>query len=778
MELPPLTDDSLPSFEWSELFDFTIDDQFLVNVDNISDNPPPVNPPPPPGPAPVEAPESSDHRVRKRDPRLVCENFLAGIVPCACPEMDALMEEEEAEAGPGKKRMRVARTPGLARCQVPGCEADISELKGYHRRHRVCLRCANAAAVVLDGDSKRYCQQCGKFHVLSDFDEGKRSCRRKLERHNNRRRRKHVDSGGAVEKEPQGDLNTEDVSSDGEAGKENAWSGSQIAEREDSKDGTLSNLCLAMESRNIENSLTTSEKEDKVTDHSSRDHSPPSYDNKSTYSSVCPTGRISFKLYDWNPAEFPRRLRHQIFQWLASMPIELEGYVRPGCTILTAFVSMPQFMWMKLFEDPFSYVRSSVGPGGMLSGRGMALLYLNDMSFRVLKDGASVMKIDVAMRTPKLHYIYPPCFEAGKPMDFIACGSNLLQPKFRSLISFAGKYLPHDYYVAFPRGEDEDGSSVDFDHQFCRIYVPQTEPAFFGPAFIEVENESGLSNFVPVIIGDEHVCSEIKMIHEKYYCSHCKKKSHLRPVGSSQHGTCEVSCPRQTSFSEFMLDVAWLLKWPRSDELHHATTSSQIQRLYCLLNFLISNKSTFILERVLQTQQVVLDQMESSDMASGVDDSDRRLLKRYVGHARDFLSQSVHKDQLIVKAGSSNTQSNDFLQNVLQSGVPSVDHACHQVKGIKGDANPTFSDNPDCQEKGETVSLLKGKIPMNFSDIRQRPSKSCNLMLSRRYVNSRPFVYMIAAVAVCLGVCAVVFHPHRVSKLVVTIRRCLFDNSL
>lgn len=28
----------------------------------------------------------------------------------------------------------------------------------------------------------------------------------------------------------------------------------------------------------------------------------------------CPTGRISFKLYDWNPAEFPRRLRHQVLK--------------------------------------------------------------------------------------------------------------------------------------------------------------------------------------------------------------------------------------------------------------------------------------------------------------------------------------------------------------------------------------------------------------------------------------------------------------------------------
>lgn len=38
----------------------------------------------------------------------------------------------------------------------------------------------------------------------------------------------------------------------------------------------------------------------------------------------------------------------QIFQWLASMPVELEGYIRPGCTILTVFIAMPNFMWMKV----------------------------------------------------------------------------------------------------------------------------------------------------------------------------------------------------------------------------------------------------------------------------------------------------------------------------------------------------------------------------------------------------------------------------------------------
>lgn len=46
-------------------------------------------------------------------------------------------------------------------------------------------------------------------------------------------------------------------------------------------------------------------------------------------------------------------------------------------------------------------------------------------------DGTSVIKAKVEVQAPRLHYVHPTCFEAGKPMEFVACGSNLLQPKFR-----------------------------------------------------------------------------------------------------------------------------------------------------------------------------------------------------------------------------------------------------------------------------------------------------------------------------------------------------------
>ena len=149
-------------WDWGDLLDFTVDDHFSISFDDENLSPYPFEAPVPAlDPDPVSGPD----RVRKRDPRLTCSNFLAGRVPCACPEIDAQIEKlkEEETGAPRKKRARTGRVgSGTCRCQVPGCEADISELKGYHRRHRVCLGCANSSTVLIDGETKRYCQQCGK----------------------------------------------------------------------------------------------------------------------------------------------------------------------------------------------------------------------------------------------------------------------------------------------------------------------------------------------------------------------------------------------------------------------------------------------------------------------------------------------------------------------------------------------------------------------------------------------------------------------------------------
>ncbi|CAN6450930.1 unnamed protein product [Victoria cruziana] len=75
------------------------------------------------------------------------------------------------------------------RCQAEGCKADLSHAKHYHRRHKVCEFHSKAAKVIMAGIEQRFCQQCSRFHVLAEFDDVKRSCRKRLADHNRRRRK-------------------------------------------------------------------------------------------------------------------------------------------------------------------------------------------------------------------------------------------------------------------------------------------------------------------------------------------------------------------------------------------------------------------------------------------------------------------------------------------------------------------------------------------------------------------------------------------------------------
>ncbi|KAK7362820.1 hypothetical protein VNO77_04944 [Canavalia gladiata] len=78
-------------------------------------------------------------------------------------------------------------------CQVDNCDADLSEAKQYHRRHKVCEYHAKAPSVHIAGLQQRFCQQCSRFHELSEFDDTKRSCRSRLAGHNVRRRKNPLD---------------------------------------------------------------------------------------------------------------------------------------------------------------------------------------------------------------------------------------------------------------------------------------------------------------------------------------------------------------------------------------------------------------------------------------------------------------------------------------------------------------------------------------------------------------------------------------------------------
>lgn len=104
----------------------------------------------------------------------------------------------ESSSSGSLNSLKRARGPGsgnqVPSCLVDGCTADLSKCRDYHRRHKVCEAHSKTPKVTIRGLEQRFCQQCSRFHSLGEFDEGKRSCRKRLDGHNRRRRKPQPDS--------------------------------------------------------------------------------------------------------------------------------------------------------------------------------------------------------------------------------------------------------------------------------------------------------------------------------------------------------------------------------------------------------------------------------------------------------------------------------------------------------------------------------------------------------------------------------------------------------
>ncbi|KQJ88495.1 putative squamosa promoter-binding-like protein 19 [Brachypodium distachyon] len=110
----------------------------------------------------------------------------------------AVAAQLQDRSRPASVTARRDRAPGSAAgtvaCSVDGCRSDLSRCREYHRRHKVCEAHSKTPVVVVAGQEKRFCQQCSRFHMLAEFDEGKRSCRKRLDGHNRRRRKPQYDA--------------------------------------------------------------------------------------------------------------------------------------------------------------------------------------------------------------------------------------------------------------------------------------------------------------------------------------------------------------------------------------------------------------------------------------------------------------------------------------------------------------------------------------------------------------------------------------------------------
>lgn len=54
-----------------------------------------------------------------------------------------------------------------ARCQVEGCNLDLTGVKTYYYRHKVCQAHAKTPCVIVAGLEQRFCQQCSRSPAIA-----------------------------------------------------------------------------------------------------------------------------------------------------------------------------------------------------------------------------------------------------------------------------------------------------------------------------------------------------------------------------------------------------------------------------------------------------------------------------------------------------------------------------------------------------------------------------------------------------------------------------------
>lgn len=92
--------------------------------------------------------------------------------------------------GNGKNSHTGGEAPA-PRCQVEECRVSLIGLKDYHIRYKICERHLKEEWIEREGRRVRFCQQCGRFQPIEEFEESKRSCKVRLLRHNARRRKRN-----------------------------------------------------------------------------------------------------------------------------------------------------------------------------------------------------------------------------------------------------------------------------------------------------------------------------------------------------------------------------------------------------------------------------------------------------------------------------------------------------------------------------------------------------------------------------------------------------------
>ncbi|KAK4600385.1 hypothetical protein RGQ29_010154 [Quercus rubra] len=315
---------------------------------------------------------------------------------------------------------------------------------------------------------------------------------------------------------------------------------------------------------------------------SGSDHSPSSL-NSDTQDR---TGRILFKLFDKDPSHFPGSLRTQIYNWLSNSPSEMESYIRPGCVVLSIYVSMSSTSWEQLEQNLLERVNALVQSSDSDFWRSGRFIVHAGSQLASHKDGK--IRLCKSWRTwssPELILVSPLAVVGGQETSLLLKGRNLSNHGTKIHCTYMGGYTSKEI-----TGSTYQDTACD-EINLVDFKIDNASPGVVGRCFIEVEN-GFKGNCFPVIIADSIICKELRLLESEFDLE-------TRDCDLLEDNTNDFGRPRsREEILHFLNELGWLFQRKGNSSMLGGPDYS-LSRLKFLLTFSVERDCCALVKTLL-----------------------------------------------------------------------------------------------------------------------------------------------------------------------------------
>ncbi|KAJ0087175.1 hypothetical protein Patl1_09313 [Pistacia atlantica] len=449
------------------------------------------------------------------------------------------------------------------------------------------------------------------------------------------------------------------------------------------------------------------------TSSSGSDHSPSSLNSDA----LDRTGRIIFKLFDKDPSHFPGALRtqpnddllhiSQIYNWLSNSPSEMESYIRPGCVVLSIYVSMSSAVWEQFEGNLLQHVNALVQDSDFW--RNSRFLVHTGRRLASHKEGK--IRLCKSWRTwssPELISVSPLAVVGGQENSLILRGRNLTSPGTKIHCTHMGGYT-----------SQEDASPSVIGRFFVEVRLLD--------AMVCLQVENGFKgNSFPVIIADATICKELRLLESEF-----ETEAKVCDIISEDQAH-DYGRPRSREETvHFLNELGWLFQRKRTSV--HEGPDYSFSRFKFLLIFSVERDCCALVKAVLDMmveRNLDMDDLskESLDMLTEIQLLNRAVKRRCRRMADLLIRYSIN--------GNNDTRKYIFPPNLAGPGAITPLH----LAACTSDSDDTIDAlTNDPQEIGlscwNTLLDANGQSPYSYAIMRN--NHSYNKLVERKLSDRR-----------------------------------------